>query len=378
MGTNNFLELLFILATGYTLGIILIRYLFKKSILSKIMILWIINVGAVEALSKINCFLPEQVPLFVTLPIGIAVSIVLFILTVRIIKKPLHASIESIKSISEGNLNIQIGQEYISRNDELGILNTAIVKLSENLRNTIENIKTNAATLNSASKELNSSSSYLSQSAVEQAEALDQISHNLNEMLSKLKENSNQASHTREQALASNTNIKEGNISAQSALEKMGEISEKIKIINDISFQTNILALNAAVEAARAGTYGKGFAVVAAEVKRLAERSNMAADEIIDVSNNGMVVVQHAINKLIEAGPQIDHTTRLVSEIAQASVHQIENANDINQAVIKLNEVTHNNAAVSEQLTTSADQLTQQAAHLIEMINFFKTEETGS
>ncbi len=378
MGTNNLLELLFILATGYTLGIILIRYLFKKSILSKIMILWIINVGAVEALSKINCFLPEQVPLFVTLPIGIAVSIVLFILTVRIIKKPLHTSIESIKSISEGNLNIQIGQEYITRNDELGILNTAIVKLSENLRNTIENIKTNAATLNSASKELNSSSSYLSQSAVEQAEALDQISHNLNEMLSKLKENSNQASHTREQAMASNTNIKEGNISAQSALEKMGEISEKIKIINDISFQTNILALNAAVEAARAGTYGKGFAVVAAEVKRLAERSNMAADEIIDVSNNGTVVVQHAINKLIEAGPQIDHTTRLVSEIAQASVHQIENANDINQAVIKLNEVTHNNAAVSEQLTTSADQLTQQAAHLIEMINFFKTEETGS
>lgn len=378
MGTNNLLELLFILATGYTLGIILIRYLFKKSILSKIMILWIINVGAVEALSKINCFLPEQVPLFVTLPIGIAVSIVLFILTVRIIKKPLHTSIESIKSISEGNLNIQIGQEYITRNDELGILNNAIVKLSENLRNTIENIKTNAATLNSASKELNSSSSYLSQSAVEQAEALDQISHNLNEMLSKLKENSNQASHTREQALASNTNIKEGNISAQSALEKMGEISEKIKIINDISFQTNILALNAAVEAARAGTYGKGFAVVAAEVKRLAERSNMAADEIIDVSNNGTVVVQHAINKLIEAGPQIDHTTRLVSEIAQASVHQIENANDINQAVIKLNEVTHNNAAVSEQLTTSADQLTQQAAHLIEMINFFKTEETGS
>ncbi len=166
--------------------------------------------------------------------------------------------------------------------------------------------------------------------------------------------------------------IRAGDSLAREAVVSINSIAEKIGIITDIAFQTNILALNAAVEAARAGEAGKGFAVVAAEVRKLAERSRIAADEINKLSANGVETVSQASQKLINLVPEIEKTTKLVQEIAAASLEQSAGSEQINGAVQQLSGVTQQSAASSEELATGAEELSTQAEKLKELISFFK------
>ncbi|MBU8891949.1 MAG: hypothetical protein KOO66_04170, partial [Bacteroidales bacterium] len=151
----------------------------------------------------------------------------------------------------------------------------------------------------------------------------------------------------------------------------MKEIAEKIQIVNDIAFQTNILALNAAVEAARAGEHGKGFAVVAAEVRKLAERSKVAADEINVVSKSGVEISDKAGKQLEAVVPEMEKTVKLVQEISASSQEQNSGSDQINSAVQQLSQVTQQNAAASEELATSAEELASQADQLKDVISFF-------
>jgi methyl-accepting chemotaxis protein len=156
-------------------------------------------------------------------------------------------------------------------------------------------------------------------------------------------------------------------------MEAMKDIAQKISIIDEIAFQTNILALNAAVEAARAGEQGKGFAVVAAEVRKLAERSSKAAAEIDTVSHSAVAVSENAAELLKNIVPDIEKTTELVREIAVSCNQQTSGIDQINKSMQQLSEVTQQYAASAEEMASTSENLAAQGTALKESVAYFKT-----
>jgi methyl-accepting chemotaxis protein len=151
----------------------------------------------------------------------------------------------------------------------------------------------------------------------------------------------------------------------------MRNIAEKISIIEEIARQTNLLALNAAIEAARAGEAGKGFAVVAAEVRKLAERSGVAAAEIMELTGSSVDVAEQAGSMLEAMVPDIQRTAQLIQEIAAANTEQDAGAAQINKAVQELDSVVQQNASAAEQMSSTAEELASQSHHLQEIISYF-------
>jgi methyl-accepting chemotaxis protein len=212
----------------------------------------------------------------------------------------------------------------------------------------------------------------LSQGASEQASSLEEISSTMEEIAGNVSNNTSNAQQTAAIATKSSTGIKEVSEAAKGSLDAVNDIATKISVINDIAFQTNILALNAAVEAARAGEYGRGFAVVAGEVRKLAELSKKAADDIVVQANNSVEVTQQAGGKMFNIIPEIEKTAHLTEEISAASMEQSNGVDQVNNAIQQLNHVTQQNATVSEEMASSSEEMSSQAQNLKDMIAYFK------
>jgi methyl-accepting chemotaxis protein len=162
------------------------------------------------------------------------------------------------------------------------------------------------------------------------------------------------------------------NSSVGKTVRSMREIAEKINVIGEIANKTDLLALNAAVEAARAGEHGKGFAVVASAVRKLAESSQLAANEINGLTEDSVQVSEKSGELLKEIVPDIQRTAQLVQEISASSREQSTGAEQVNMAIQQLNEVTQRNASAAEEMATSSEELASQAQELESTISFFK------
>ncbi len=277
---------------------------------------------------------------------------------------------EIAENIAQGNLANKLDQSLAKK----GMMKS-IFDMSEKLKYTISNFQICCVNIASASQQLSSSSGQLSQCATEQASSFEELSSTMEEISAAIDKNTSNAIQTEKVSTEAEKGIREVNAWSEKALESSTIIADKIQVINEIAFQTNILALNAAVEAARAGEQGKGFAVVASEVRKLAERSKSAADEIVQLAANSLSVTKETVTKLSEMLPKIKTTTSLLQEIAAASSEQNTGANQVNITIQQMNSVTQSNSSTSEEMASSAEELASQAESLQEMVSFFRIDD---
>lgn len=303
------------------------------------------------------------------LVISIIVAIIFAVFITQGIVNSLKKGVDFAKEVAKGNLHAQID---IEQKDEIGNLADALRQMLEKLRSVISAVQDGTAAIATASEQISSNASTIAQGANEQASSVEEVSASMEEMVSSIETNTDSARQTEKISLNAAKGLKEGAEVTAEAVQLIRRIAEKITIINEIANKTNILALNAAVEAARAGEHGKGFAVVAAEVRKLAEGSKAAAQEIEGLSAQGVSVSDRAGQKLRELVPEVERTAALVQEIAAASVEQNSGSQQVNNAVMQLNNITQSNAASAEEMASSSEVLSEQAEMLKDTISYFK------
>jgi len=310
--------------------------------------------------------------LIISMLVALILGILFSTLISRSITLPITESVEIAKELAAGNLTRKIDT---NRKDEIGLLLNSLNLITGSISSVVKDINESAKQIASAGMELNSSSQQLAQGANEQAAASEEIASSMEEMAANVRQSSENAQITGDIAKTSSIGIVEGTNSAKEAILSMKEIANKVTVISDIAFQTNLLALNAAVEAARAGNAGKGFSVVAAEVRKLAERSKLAAIDIEKLAKKTMAISTIAGDKLEKVTPEIQKTAGLVDVIAESSIDQIRGIDQMNAAMGQLNSGTQGAVSNSEKVSASAEELMAQAESLLKIIGFFKISE---
>jgi methyl-accepting chemotaxis protein len=305
--------------------------------------------------------------------IGLFLSIIMAFIITRNIMNDVGGEpamvMEVAREIASGNLTYAFDET----NQASGIYGS-IQHMTNKLKDILSEIRMGAETIANASEEISTSTQIVSQGANEQASAAEEVSSSMEEMAANIEQSNANAQQTEKIARAATLGMKNVSEASVESMNSVREIVSKITIINEIARQTSILALNAAVEAARAGEHGKGFAVVAAEVRKLADRSQIAAAEIDILSKRSLEVTELSTTKLLELIPEVEKTTSLLQEIASASSELEQGSSQINNAVNLLNTTTQQNAAAGEEMATAAEELSGQAQALEAAISYFRTE----
>jgi methyl-accepting chemotaxis protein len=271
-------------------------------------------------------------------------------------------------AFAQGNLTKRIESDYAGL---FGKVKDSANSTAENLTRVIGEVRAAADALTGAANQVSATAQSLSQAASEQAASVEETTESVDVMSASISQNSDNAKVTDGMATKTSKEAVDGGSAVSQTVSAMKQIAAKIGIVDDIAYQTNLLALNAAIEAARAGEHGKGFAVVAAEVRKLAERSQLAAKEIGDLAGSSVSTAERAGKLLDSIVPSIQKTSELVQEIAAASAEQSESVVQIGGAMGQLSKATQQNASASEELAATSEELSGQAEQLQHSIAFF-------
>jgi len=306
--------------------------------------------------------------------ISLWVGTVAAVLIIRSITKPLGGEpsvvAEIARRIADGDFTVKVQTHNKDQSSLMFTMKAMVEKLSQ----VITKVRNAADSLSDASEQVNTTAQGMSQASSEQAASVEETSASVEQMSASINQNAENAKITDGIAFLAAKKAVQGGESVKQTVTAMQQIAKKISIIDDIAYQTNLLALNAAIEAARAGEHGKGFAVVASEVRKLAERSQLAAQEIGEVAANSVEMAESAGKLLDEMVPSINKTSDLVQEISAASEEQLSGVSQIENSMNQLNQITQQNASASEELAATAEEMSNQAEQLQQTMRFFKVD----
>lgn len=285
---------------------------------------------------------------------------------IRILGCEPREALQIVQDIAGGNLNVHFNASHSQS------LLGALDKMTQRFRLVIGDIKNTSGVLGLTSAQVNASAQRLSENSSEQMVNIESTSSALKEINFTISQNSENAKMTEGMAGKAASAAVNGGEAVKQTVNAMRQIAKKIGIIDDIAYQTNLLALNAAIEAARAGENGKGFAVVASEVRKLAERSQLAAQEISDLAANSVNQAEAAGKLLEDIVPSIRKTSLLIQEISFASQEQAQGIDSISSSVEQLTLGTQDNANDADSLSSAAQELAMHASVLEKNIGFFQ------
>jgi methyl-accepting chemotaxis protein-1 (serine sensor receptor) len=318
--------------------------------------------------------------------VAIALAIIAGMFISRRLYKALGAEptdlCDAVSKVASGDLS----QAIEVRPNDTGSVLAAVQRMQRSLSDVVSSVRRDSDAVSTAAGEISAGNSDLSNRTEQQASSLEETASSMEELTSTVRQNADNARQANVLAMAASDMAVKGGAVVEQVVGTMASISEAsrkivdiISVIDGIAFQTNILALNAAVEAARAGEQGRGFAVVASEVRNLAQRSASAAKEIKVLIDNSVERVDLGTRLATDAGGtmsevvgSVRRVTDVIGEIMSASQEQSEGIEQVNQAIIAMDNVTQQNASLVEQAAAAAESLRDQAGSLVQAMSVFK------